>query len=475
MIRDELTPSKARNWVLKNDLHSFVAKCFYTLNPGARYLPNWHIDAIIDRLISLEKGQINRLIINMPPRYLKSLCVNVAWTAWLLGHNPKMRIISASYSQKLSIKHALDARSVMQSGWYRRIFPQLKIRDDQNCKDKIQTSKHGLRFAASVGGTMTGEGGDFLIIDDPHNPVDIFSKSKREHALSWCEQVLMSRLNDKQKGAIVLVMQRLHEKDLSGYLLSRNQDNTWAHLSFPVIATEDSQIETASNTYHRNRGDALHPARESKEQLRKLKSQMGSFAFAAQYQQQPIKEENGIARLVKRYDSIYNIKDLMIIQSWDTANKNTVSNDYSVCTTWGSDESHFYLLDVARGRWDFPRLKMEFLAMGKKWRPASILIEDKASGQQLLQESHAAQMCSVAAIRPKGDKMSRLMQIMPLLEAGRVFLPNSASWLVEFEDELNLFPSSRHDDQVDSMVQYLNWAKDYYMQYRWKDLSIRVL
>jgi predicted phage terminase large subunit-like protein len=468
-----LTPSKARDWVLKNHLHSFVTKCFYTLNPGAEYLPNWHIDALIDHLLSLEKGETNRLIINMPPRYLKSLCVNVAWTAWLLGHNPKIRIISVSYSQRLSTKHMLDTKSIIQSDWYRKIFPSLKIRDDQNCKDKFETSEHGFRLAVSVGGTMTGEGGDVLIIDDPHNPVDIFSRAKREHVISWFEQVLMSRLNDKQKGIMVLIMQRLHDKDLSGRLLSSNQDNSWFHLSFPAIATESSRIKVAKRTYDRNEGDILHPLRENKHELDKLRSQMGSFAFSAQYQQQPIKQLSLFLKLVRRYDNI--MENLTIVQSWDTANKNTETSDYSVCTTWGSDKNHFYLLDVARGRWDFPRLKMQFLAMGKKWKPSSILIEDKASGQQLLQESQAAQMHNVVAIMPKGDKMSRLINVIPLLEAGKVFLPNSAEWLIEFEGEINLFPGFRYDDQVDSMVQYLNWVKNYYMQYCWKDFSIRVL
>ncbi|HCR86426.1 MAG TPA: hypothetical protein DIV86_07085, partial [Alphaproteobacteria bacterium] len=164
----------------KYDLPSFIEKCFDTINPGIDYIPNWHIDLIADRLQAAEKGKIKRLIINIPPRYLKSLCVNIAWSAWLLGHNPTRRVISASYSQAIATKHSLDTRLIIESNWYQKTFPETIITHDQNEKDKFITTKRGFRLATSVGGSLTGEGGDFLIIDDPHNPVNIMSRIARD-------------------------------------------------------------------------------------------------------------------------------------------------------------------------------------------------------------------------------------------------------------------------------------------------------
>ncbi len=156
--------------LLKNDFSSFIGKTLATCDPAAEYLPNWHIDLIAEYLEAARKSEITRLIINMPPRSLKSICVSVAWPAWLLGNNPSSRIIAASYAQSLAVKHSIDARMVIGSDWYKRIFPDVHLARDQNEKSKFMTTKRGFRMAASVGGAITGEGGNYLIIDDPINP-----------------------------------------------------------------------------------------------------------------------------------------------------------------------------------------------------------------------------------------------------------------------------------------------------------------
>lgn len=187
------------NLLLQNDLTSFIQKCFATVNPSTEYQFNWHISLIAEHLIACEKREIKRLIINIPPRHLKSLIVNVAWPAWLLGQNPANRFISASYSQALATKHSLDSRLIINSDWYKENFPKTKLTSDQNQKEKFVTTKRGFRLATSVGGTLTGEGGDFLILDDPHNPANINSRTIREGTINWYEQVFSSRLDDKKR------------------------------------------------------------------------------------------------------------------------------------------------------------------------------------------------------------------------------------------------------------------------------------
>ena len=222
-----------KNQIVRGDFASFIKQSFYSVNPATKYLHNWHIDLIAEYLNACEQGEIKRLIINIPPRSLKSIAVSVAWPAWLLGHDPSRRIIAASYSQNLSLKHSLDSRLVMNSAWYKKIFPSVKIASDQNEKAKFVTTKRGFRIATSVGGAITGEGGNFLIVDDAHNPINIMSEVQRQSTLDWFDQTFASRLDDKRQGVFVVVMQRLHEGDLCGHLLNKGG---WEHLKLPAIA-----------------------------------------------------------------------------------------------------------------------------------------------------------------------------------------------------------------------------------------------
>ncbi len=264
--------------ILRSDLCSFIGKGFHTLNPNTKYLHNWHIEAIAAKLEAVTRGEIKRLIINMPPRYLKSICASVAWPAWLLGHDPSRRVIVASHNSALSVKHSLDTRKIMQGGWYKKIFPQVKFARDQNEKTKFMTSESGFRMAASVGAGITGEGGNFLIIDDPIAAQDAHSDHARNTALSWFDQSFSTRLDDKKNGAIIVVMQRLHDEDLSGVLLRRGG---WEHLCLPVY--DDGM-------------NLLHGAREGMAEIKKLRGDLGEYGFAAQYLQAPHKTEGGVIR-----------------------------------------------------------------------------------------------------------------------------------------------------------------------------------
>lgn len=271
---------------------TFIAKAFATVNPGIEYSHNWHVDVIAEYLEACRRGDVRRLIINMPPRYLKSLIVNVAWSAYLLGHNPRTRIISASYAQALSVKHALDTRLVLQSEWYQQLFPSFSIARDQNEKEKIVTGLRGHRMAVSVGSAVTGEGGDFLIVDDPMNPQQAMHQPTREMVKQWFDHTLSTRLNDKKKGVIVVVMQRLHAEDLSAYLTGRGG---FELLSLPAIALADEMI---LGSVMCKKGEPLHAARENVQMLEDMRRDMGSYGFQAQYQQTPISEAHGMIRLV---------------------------------------------------------------------------------------------------------------------------------------------------------------------------------
>jgi len=443
--------------LLKCDLPTFIGKTLFAVDPGASYLPNWHIDLIAEYLEAARRAEITRLIINMPPRSLKSVCVSVAWPAWLLGHDPQSRIIAASYASSLSIKHSLDCRRVMTSQWYRKLFPEVALTRDQNEKHKFMTTQRGYRFATSVGGSTMGEGGNFLIIDDPVSPVQALNAHWRDHVNHWFDHTFASRLDNKKDGVIVLVMQRLHPHDLSGYLLAKAG---WEHLNLPAVATKPEVHDFGRVSKKRDVGELLHPGREDVRLIERAKVELGSAAFAAQYQQQPVCEEGGMVRpwWFGRYKTAPVSADRRV-QSWDTAIKSGQEHDASVCLTFAECEGRSYLLDARVFRREYPDLKRAFYALAEQWNPQTILIEDRASGQQLLQDVRRETLLPIIAIQPKNDKVTRFAAISAMIEAGRVVLPEQAAWLTDFEAELFAFPGGIHDDQVDALMQYLDWLR----------------
>lgn len=461
MKRAGVTVEQAFAAALRNELLSFVEKSFGTLCPGDPYLPNWHLEALTWRLQEAVSGRKPRLIINLPPRSLKSIIASVAFPAWVLGKDPSARIIAVSYSDELARKHARDCRTLLESDWYPRVFPGARINPRKNTETEIATMRQGFRLATSIGGTLTGRGGDIIIIDDPLKPGDATSESERTRVNEWFDTTLLSRLNDKEKGVIILVMQRLHEDDLTGHLIEKGG---FELLSLPAIAPEDEAIEYGPGLVHaRRQGEALHPDRESVETLLRLKASIGSLVFSAQYQQAPVPLEGNLFKKswLKRYDKAPAAEGFeQVVISWDTAGKVGQSNDYSVGTVWGIKGKEFYLLDICRGRWDFPTLQKIATAEADRWNANAVLIEDANSGSALIQSLEQDTRLNVIAIKSKLDKVTRASQQSATVEAGRVLLPEDASWLAEFERELFGFPNARHDDQVDSFVQFLTWARE---------------
>ena len=442
--------------ICRQDFASFIHRSFNALTPGQALAMNWHIQALAYHLEQVRCGKLRRLIVNMPPRSLKSLISSVSWPAFVLGHDPTKRLIVASYASELSIKHANDFRALLSADWYRSLFPSTRISRVKNTEIEVATTRQGFRLATSVDGTLTGRGGDVIIIDDPLKPIDALSDSKRERVNEWYNNTLLSRLDDKREGAIIVVAQRLHIDDLSG-VLSRASDE-WTVLNFPAIAEENRRIQIGEGRFHTWRaGEVLQPQREPREVLDKIREQLGSDTFNAQYLQQPIPPGGALIKRnwLKRYTHLPKCAwPSYIVQSWDTASKPGESNDYTVSTTWLVHEGSYYLIDVLRARFDYPDLRSRAIAYAKAHKPKKVLIEDAGVGTALIAELRRAGLTAIG-IKPEHNKTTRLAVEAAKFEAGLVYFPTQARWLADLESELFGFPHVRHDDQVDSISQVL--------------------
>jgi hypothetical protein len=274
-------------WLLRRDLLSFIERAFYEINPQTPLLSGPHLEVIASKLEACRQRKIRRPIINLPPRQLKSHCASVAFPAWFLGHNAGGHVICASYGQDLADKFARDSRRIMTSDWYQRLFAT-RLADRKAVHD-FTTTEQGTRMATSVGGVLTGRGADLIIIDDPLKPDEALSESGRKAVNEWYDHTLLSRLNDKAAGCIIIIMQRLHQDDLVGHVLGQEE---WDVLSFPAIAERD-EVHLVENLLGRHRferraGDVLHPERESATTLAQIRQTVGEYVFASQYQQKSI-------------------------------------------------------------------------------------------------------------------------------------------------------------------------------------------
>jgi len=447
--------------ILREDFTAFVRKAFETVAPGERYVHNWHIEAIAHELTNCAAGKTRRLLITQPPRSLKSICASVAYPAWLLGRNPTLDVICVSYSQVLTEDLTRQFRMVVNSAWYQKTFPAMRVNKDTG--GETITTKGGKRIATTTTGTLTGRGADVVIIDDPIKAHEASSETTRRSVNTWYSESLTTRLNDKNKGVIVIVMQRLHEDDLAGHVVS---SGLWRHLDLPAIAIEDEKVEIGPGRFfERKAGEALHGEREGLATLVGVKADLGSLAFSAQYQQRPTPAEGNI---VKRdwfgtYESVPDDRGVTIVQSWDLASSTKQTADYSACITAALYRKKIYLLDAWRGRLSFPDLRKRIIDHALHYRAETVLIEKASSGEQMLQDlqlDDTSGFPTPIGIRPESDKQTRMTGASPMIERGDVCLPKDAPWLGEFLGEVLGFPHGKHDDQVDAFSQLLNWARD---------------
>ncbi len=451
-----MTLSRTMKTVLKSDLVSFLHRVFQTVD-GGPFVPKWYLELLAYELEKIRNGSTKRLCICMPPRSLKTLAATVAHAAWRLGHNPKLRIVIVSYSMDLTSKLARDIRSVLESEWYRAVFPGTRLSRRKNTEFEFETTHGGYILGTSVGGTLTGRGADLIIVDDPLKANEGLSDERRRSTNQWFFSTLVQRLNNKNTGAIIVVAQRLHVDDLVGQL----QEHGWDTLAVPAIAEERSRYEIGPGRFHeRTVGDILIPELAAADTLERTKRDVGSYHFASQYQQQPIPPGGNIVQRgwLQRYiDPPEYVTGTLIVQSWDPASQIHDDASYSVCTTWAVVGRRYYLLHVLRARLAYPELKRTVIEHARRHRADIILIEHTSTGLPLIQDLAVMRLPGFKTWKPRGDKLSRIEAQSAKFEAGQVIIPTEAPWLDEFLRELLSYPASKHSDQVDSVSQFLEW------------------
>lgn len=469
---------------IQRRLIDFTRAAWGVVEPGKKFIGGWHIDAISDHLQAVSEGQLKRLIINVPPRHMKSLQDAVFWPSWDWIKNPSRQWLFSSYAQSLSVRDSVRCRRLVESPWYQgRWGHKYRLTSDQNTKLRFDNDKNGYRLATSVDGSLTGEGGDIVVVDDPHNVREVQSAVTRQAVLDWWDQSMSTRLNSED-GAFVIVMQRVHERDLVGHILANELG--YDHLCLPAEyeAQHPTPIQSSLgfNDPRTKEGELLWPARFSKRSIDEIKVKLGTIGAAGQLQQRPSPKGGAILRRdwwrpwlkAKMPECSY------ILQSWDTAYGENEEGDYSRCTTWGVFKpgadmpDSAILLDAQGDKWDMPSLRRKAQDVYDIWLPDVVLIENKATGLSLAQELRKAEV-PVRIFDPKGkirgrrvggDKTARAHMASVILEGGRIYVPCKLStdgksrilgkfpdWAEEVIAECASFPTGEYDDYVDTCTQ----------------------
>ena len=459
---EDVSAQAALRAVLATDFASFIRYTFGVLRPGVEFRPNWHIDAMAYKLSQIASGEVKKLIITVPPRNLKSICASVALPAWFLGHHPSERVVAVSYSSELAKTHASDFRRVVTDPLYQAIFPRMRIQRETD--KEIATTARGRRYATFIEGTLTGLGGNLIVIDDPIKLGDASSEIVRKRSIDWYRNTLVTRPDDKKAARIVVVMQRVHQEDLVGYL---QEQGGFDILNLPAVAQTSSYFSTGSRSFHERRaGETLHPEHESGEILVGIKRDMGSMQFSAQYQQTPVPAGGTFIKRtwLKTYPpSAISLqhRDRMVI-SWDIALSEAQTGDSSAGVVLLSRGDTFYVLDVCKGQFPFGQLIEKILDMVRRYPNSALVIEESPISIGLIQALKQNHI-NVVTVTPTKDKRSRVISQTDRFEGGSVLLPERAEWLDGFIGELLSFPGGRHDDQVDALVQGMAWLRAQWM------------
>lgn len=511
-VPKKVTELQASLAVLATDFPVFVQAAFAVLYPGKPFMENWHIDAMAHALEGCIEGSHRRLIINVPPRHLKSFICSVAFPAFVLGMDPTAKIIVASYSEDLAKPLALDFRRLVESPLYKQVFPKMVAM--KSTETEFHTNVGGSRLALSVGGSLTGKGADFIIVDDPLKAQDAGSDKERQRVNRWFGETLYSRLDDKKHSVLIVVMQRLHVNDLTGYLLQGQADvdkeasqpfhhlsaanepvldagshvqqgspQIFKHLCFPAIAQKTETFALSKVKAHtRNMGDLLHPEREDDAALADVKQQMGSLIFAAQYQQAPQMPEGMWIKsswIETVPDLPANPGDATWVLCIDAASSTQETADYTALVFMYVCEKGCYVVDVKRGRWDYETLKAIVQGYEHKYGDGGqfrYLVEDTSVGTALISELKA-QGKSVFTDKPTTSKAARVYRSLPVMEKGCLKVVKHPSldsrWIEPFVAELVSFPNVRFDDQLDATVMGVHWANWHWTQHRWLREGVR--
>lgn len=478
-------------------LKSFLRQAWpYFQGAETPFIDGWHIGAICEHLEACKRREIRNLLVNVPPRTAKSSIISIALVPWWWLTEPSTEFYYASHTMALSRKHSLQAKRLIESEWYQgHYWDRYQLRGDQKTKERFENDKYGARACTSCGAGSTGFGGDVLITDDPNNAQDGESEAKRENTNDWWGSTWSTRLNNANTGVRIVIQQRLHENDLSGYIMSNDDQNVWTRLILPMEFEKGRCAKTIilSNTNNKvwqdprtQEGELLWPNGIDEKRLKQLKKDLGSsYRIAGQLQQRPAPEEGGIFK--KHWFKWWckpnkpeNVSK--IIQSWDTALEDGEENAYSACTTWGVFPNeiglfNLILLSLWRGRVSYPDLRYmakqlyaDYTNVGeigtkstKKNCPDVVLVEAKASGHSLLQDLRLANI-PVSKFDPTkhGDKMQRVHLVTPMVEGGRVWVAAQPESYIKlrpsaalFVDLCAIFPNSDSRDVVDTMAQVI--------------------
>jgi predicted phage terminase large subunit-like protein len=474
--------SEVERCVYRDNLYEYIKAAWPVIEP-APFLPNWHIELLAEYLEAVTHGEIKRLLINLPPRYMKSTCVSILWPTWVWTrsliegqpHEPALegpgtRWMFVSYADDLAAPLSSQRRRLIESLFYQERWPESgQLTSDQNEKRFFSNSFSGLMRATTMSGSITGLGGNYLVIDDPHKLGEGGSGKEIETQISQYRHALSSRHDNKKLGATVIVMQRINDKDLSAHVLEN--DEGYFHLKLEAEATANKVITfpRSGRIHTRNAGDLLWPGREGPAEIEKQKKSMGNWAYAAQYQQDPIPQSGGIFQrtwfdhrfVAERDGTPLGKKVRMLVQSWDTAAKKKESNDFWVCTTWALvvGEDRIHMLDYCKARMEYTEGRQKIKDLNSRWRPTAILIEDSNSGTAIISDLRTIGI-PLLPISPAGsDKESNARAVSPMFEAGMILLPSGASWADEYIESMIRFPKGAHDDDVDSTSQALNYLR----------------
>ncbi|CUJ87239.1 Transposase [Ruegeria denitrificans] len=439
-----------------SNLMAFVEAAFGILQPDAKFHAARYLRALCYQLERLERGEIRRLLIILPPRHLKSFCASVVFPVWVQGRNPSTKVITASYGASLAEDFSWQSRRLMDHDLTCAIFPNLEIDKKKATVSDLRTTLGGQRIATSVGGPMTGKGGKLFIVDDPSKAEDVFSEAHREKVWEWFSGSALMRLDQRKEARVAVVAQRLHPDDLPGRLI---QTGLWEVLVLPVIEVRERKVAMPDGlVWTRRKGDILLPQHIDLEELNALRLEIGGTKFEAQYQQSPVPAGGNIVKpewFATIPPSLRSSDYEAIIQSWDTASVPGESNDHSVCTTWGLIGNYIDLLDVHRQQYLQPDLLSEATKLRKKWRPNLLVVETVGAGCGVYDHLRRQAKKGVRSHTPKLSKDERMSIQSPKIEQGQVRLPASAPWKEVFLAEVAAFPNGKHDDQVDSMSQAL--------------------
>lgn len=447
-----LTSEKTNELIRKAGLH---LGCYAAFTRMGTKIAKHHM-AVINKLHQIERGEIDRLMITMPPRHGKTYFISESFPAYYLGRNPTKYFLFCTYNQQYANEIGRKVRNQLINPVYNAIFPDSTIdRDNQSIK-AFSTTSGGAYFAMGIGGSLTGRGAHILLIDDPvKNQKEADSVVIREMHKAWYSSTAYTRL--MPGGAIIIVQTRWHEDDLAGHLLSEHSHENWDIINLPAIAEYDDCLG-------REIGDPLWPGANNEmfteEKLNRIMETLTDREWSALYQQKPVPASGNMVKF-DWFGEYANrpAGKFRTVQSWDTAYKVKQINDPSACTTWDETEEGHYLVDGFSKRMQYPELKKTIKNKAAEFSPDAILIEDKASGISLIQELRNETRLPIIAIEPDGDKITRMNAASGEIESGRTFLPESAGWLSKYTYELTSFPLAEHDDYVDSTSQYLTWAK----------------